>query len=573
MKRLDLCFGGELDSEISPDFNSLSMDLRVDFNSLVTDMSRPFIHNLDWWLQGPASRNTYASPLFHYFCCFHLVKNLAEEGFKYQSIVVDSQAFAQLVSDLLSDRGVDDVNIRINKYSFNKQLKNKLKLPVLFFRKIFQHFFIRASAHQRDDVKKDSFLNLIDTFMIPGYESNDRWYGDLWNEMPDYLRVDTFFVPTFVLTPLRKIFSSCRKLRCNKRNFLIREDYLRMADYIYAFNYKRRLKVLSPESVLICGYDFSEVIREEIANTPDVLTIIESLLVYRSIKRLKESGVKVRLAIDWFEGQVIDKAWNFGFNTFYPKAFTVGYRAFESYPFYLCSYPLPIEMEAKVLPREIAVQGAGTISTVREFFELFDVMVIPSFKSQHVWSCKYEENQSGEYSILVALPISLLISGRIVKQLLQSYCKIVSSHPKIKFVIKPHPTHATELVKSNLPELPEFFMITKEKSLPKLLHKSNLLITEASSACLEALACGIPVIIMENNYGLTFDPVPKTVSETIVKRSRTEEQLVRAMLDFISDAPKARESYRRQGKQIRSDYFEPVSLDGINRFFKVETNH
>ena len=103
------------------------------------------------------------------------------------------------------------------------------------------------------------------------------------------------------------------------------------------------------------------------------------------MKNLKDKGLKVRLAIDWFEGQANDKAWSYSFNSLYSETKTIGYRAFDSLPFYLCSYPIPIEDEANLLPDVIAVQGSGSIATVREFMPDLDVILIPSFKSQYVW--------------------------------------------------------------------------------------------------------------------------------------------------------------------------------------------
>ena len=62
-----------------------------------------------------------------------------------------------------------------------------------------------------------------------------------------------------------------------------------------------------------------------------------------------------------------------------------------------------------------------------------------------------------------------------------------------------------------------------------MLHCSELLISEASSTCLEAMACGIPVIVVENQEGLTFDPIPHSFPEEIVRKTRSVSQLVEAI--------------------------------------------
>ena len=48
-----------------------------------------FESNIDWWVLSPPSRNTYASPLFHNFCCIKfLTETLDNDEFQISSILV-----------------------------------------------------------------------------------------------------------------------------------------------------------------------------------------------------------------------------------------------------------------------------------------------------------------------------------------------------------------------------------------------------------------------------------------------------------------------------------------------------
>ena len=75
-----------------------------------------------------------------------------------------------------------------------------------------------------------------------------------------------------------------------------------------------------------------------------------------------------------------------------------------------------------------------------------------------------------------------------------------------------------DIIKHFKSDLPKEYEIANNKSFPELLKKTDLLITVASSTCLEALACGVPVIIMKNNEGLTYDPIPKNISQSIYRK-------------------------------------------------------
>ena len=97
-----------------------------------------------------------------------------------------------------------------------------------------------------------------------------------------------------------------------------------------------------------------------------------------------------------------------------------------------------------------------------------------------------------------------------------------------------------------------------------------MLITEASYTCLEALACGVPVIIIENEEGLTFDPILTMIPEAIFRKVRTIEQLENALQHFIYAIPEQLAEQKLIGKQVRIDYFEPLSDEGMQRFLDLE---
>ena len=570
--KLDLRFNGKLTPEISPIFNKTSYEHRGQFNDLVSVMSLPYKDSLDWWVQGPASRNTFASPFFHYYCCLHFVRHLVEDGsFKFGEVVVDSRILKGLIEKILYDRGIEHCKIRcdINFRIIIKQI-GKLYLLVLFLKKLFQYGIARVTRKSSLNPIPVKPIVLIDTFITPGYTTHDRWYGSFWENLTDGMKAETFFVPTVVVTPLRYMYSMYKSLRSNSRNFIIKEDYLKIDDILFAFQYKRRIKKVAIKPLSVFGYDISGLVQEELTTNRDVLTTIESILIYRFIKRLSQSGAKVRLAIDWFEGQVIDKAWNMALKKYYPNVKRIGYRAFESFPFYLCSYPILVERESGVIPDTIAVQGRGTISTVREFLPDLDVMVIPSFKSQDVWKCDLSRSDRSIFTVLITLPISIYASVRIIKRLIEIQKSKDFEHKAVKYIVKPHPATPVYKIKKKLRiEIPDALFFSEETSFLCLLKEADLLITEASSTCLEALACGVPVIIMENEGGLTYDPVPNAIPKNLYRKTRTYAQLIDAMKYYVNVTSETLRQQKIHGLKIREDYFEPITKDGIERFMNI----
>ena len=430
-------------------------------------------------------------------------------------------------------------------------------------RKCFQLLVVRIIGSNH--IPNQSLV-LIDTFLMPGYIDNDRWYGSFWDNLSKEQKLETFFVPTFVLTPFKDIIFLYRRAQLSVRNYIFKENYLTLKDVIFAFRHTKRIRKIKIQKISLLGYEFSSLVEEELNNNSDINTVIESILTYRFIDRFNQAGVEVRLAIDWFEGQVLDKAWNMGFKNYFPKTKKIGYRPTESFPLYLSSYPIPIEREAHVIPDIMALQGKGTVFTVKEFLPNLDTIVIPSFKSQYVWKFKENKLNQSKYMVLVTLPISINYSILIINRLINVCNAIPIKSDTIKLLIKPHPAQSLNKIKNKLPKLPNFISLTEEKSFVTLLYSTNLLITEASSTCLEAMACGIPVIMMENEEGLTYDPIPNRVSEKLYRKVRTQDHLIQALKYFIKLTPENMKQQQIDCEMVREDYFEPMTKEGVDRF-------
>ena len=98
---IDLRFGKGIDPLITPYFDEISYANRSTFNEFIGSFSSELIQNLDWWADNPSSRNTYASPLFHYFCCIHLIEKLSRENIiGIQKIIVDSLVLKGLLKEI-----------------------------------------------------------------------------------------------------------------------------------------------------------------------------------------------------------------------------------------------------------------------------------------------------------------------------------------------------------------------------------------------------------------------------------------------------------------------------------------
>ena len=241
---IDLRFKGQLDSKSNIIFNQLSNDLRNQFNSLITDLSIPNKDNIDWWVSELPSRNTLASPFFHYFCSIHFLDYLIKANkFNFEKIIVDTQSLKKVIEAIICNNNLSGCYVFVDstkRLRAKQFLKKHFGEEIIFFYNIVKLFIAKRIFKQKKF--GNNSLTLIDTFVIPGYTDSRRWYGSLWENLIPEIQNQTYFVATVTKSSILNLFSIYSQLNANKENYIIKEVFLRISDLWFAFNYKRRFK-------------------------------------------------------------------------------------------------------------------------------------------------------------------------------------------------------------------------------------------------------------------------------------------------------------------------------------------
>ena len=544
---MDLRYRGKLDPEIAVLFNDIAKQSRGLFTQIVSEISEPIKYNIDWWVEGPASRNPFASPFFHYFCSINLVNKLINNKYDISEIIVDSFALKQIL-----------------KQYFTKNSKSILikyqgtKLNYYFKHLIIPFYKIPNNA-----------LTLIDVFAYHEFTSKDRYYNGLWKNLNYLQKESTFFVPTLIMIPRKKMISAYKILRTSDRNFLVKEDYLKISDLIYAIGHYFRLLRITISPVIVLSIDISSLVKEELRSMKGYSNAVEGLLNYRFAKRIKEKKTKLRLVIDWFENQVVDKGWNAGFKKFYPGIPTIGYKGYITSLQYLCTYPSIMEDNSDVLPSRFAVIGKGLIESTRNFSANLNVEISPAFRFQHVWDKTTVEPNSYYFTILVALPIIHEESITILK-LVKDYLK-ATNYTDLRFLVKIHPAVSEEIMKIKFGgDWPEEFTIIKGTS-SRYIPKSDIIISGMSSICLETMSLGVPVIFVENLYGISYNPIPEEIPQVLWRSCRTSEDINNAIGYYRNRSHSEINKHKEIGFKIKEDYFEPVTKESVRKFLLLDT--
>ena len=298
--------------------DNIAEKIRREYVNYLIKIGKDNETNIDWWVLNFVSRNTLMSQLFRDICFLTMLKKRLKEGHLYDEIIIDSLALKKAIK-----KNFYKYHFRIN-YKGRSVLHTYLGRVNSYF-KVFKQILFRLFAvwltrRYKRIVKTDRALTLLDVFIFQNSFDEgiflDRYYPKLLESIDPNEKEYTYYVPTFYgIKKYKKVFTEMRK---SKQNFLVKEDYLKLTDYLFALFYPLRLNKLKIKYRDFLGLDIYPLIREEMANDRVSYSSIYSLLNYRFPRRLKENGIKVRIIVNWFENQIIDHGYNSGFRKYYP---------------------------------------------------------------------------------------------------------------------------------------------------------------------------------------------------------------------------------------------------------------
>ncbi|MBI9082648.1 MAG: hypothetical protein JEZ11_03565 [Desulfobacterales bacterium] len=291
-----------------------------------------------------------------------------------------------------------------------------------------------------------------------------------------------------------------------------------------------------------------------------------ALLNARFAFRLREADVSLRLVIDWFENQVGDKGWNAGFNLAYPNIPSLGYMGFINTDFYLCAKPTVSEKRSQLLPKTICVMGRGMIGALGEFCPGLNVETAPAFRFSHLQNAPQQPttDNGSHFNVLVALPFSKRDSLRIMTLVGVAAEKLPG---KVTFCLKKHPTAPETAMPQTADGKSKFSWVDGEFN--DLLEKTDLLISTASSVCMESIVTGTPVIVVGDPSGLTLHPIPDSVAPGLWRLIYGPDDFIAAITFYKDRTAEAIRHHQVQGKMIRSEYFSPVTKGRVRAFLRL----
>lgn len=568
--KLDLTRRGWLSPEHARQLDAIADEIRAPYHELIARLSAPHSANLDWWVTPVASRNTFSCDLFLRCCQALLAVRLAQSQ-PVREIVVDSPALLKTVARAV---GATSVQVRCARPRWRLLVAGVARrfgrLAAVSFH-CFARFICSRLWPRRSGPPRGPIV-LVDTFVYPDSldaagSFRDRHFPGILDHLEPQERATVYFTPTFYR--VRNYPGMFRRLRAARVNFLLPEDYLRASDYWAALTHPWRVPAIGSGRIELAGVDVGALVREAMALGFAGSGSVEGILRYRFAARLKEQGVKLRLVIEWFENQEIDRGAVAGIRQYYPETPIIGCEGYVVPRHYLCLYPTRQERDSGVIPHRIAVTGPSLVARVREFCPELEVEVMPAFRFGGVWKTRVTEGGRSRFTVLAALPLMARESREILDRLLEA-CAAMCEASSWHVLIKPHPAaQAAVLLRRLSRRLPSGCELVSG-DLDALLSSADVLVSSASSACLQALASGVPVVVLGSLAGLTQNPIPCGTDKRVWHLCYTADELHAVLRRIASQSLYERTQVREIGLALRERLFAPVTRESVARLLRLD---
>lgn len=534
-------------------------ELRGPFLDAITQLGRRH-DSVAWWASRLSERNTMVSPLFLYCCYLKLAQDsLGGVG----CVVCESRAVLDELAVGAAARGV-----RVRRMGGRPRASGAVGAARAAWRiGRFLASGVRgriAAPARPDPVAIRRPAALLRTWPVETSFGTDGSFRDpYFPGLCEWLEERGIATLTIPLTHAlgRSARAVWRRLRGTRRHFLAPGSFYRASDYLFALREAGRAARMPRGRVRLDGLDAGRLFDEQRRAAAFDTGTLEVLLSHRLPMRLRRAGLQFDLVIDAYENMIPEKPFILGMRRYMPGARLVGFQHGSLYPLFICNFVTAGESEFAPLPDRVVCNGELFRDIlVREGLPAERAVVGPALRYTHLWEppATVAAEAAGA---LVLLP--LIADARA--ELLIKAADALGDVERLRVMVKPHPASSPEdvLASASLRELPPSFEFVSG-GMGEWLAQARVVLGVGSSSIHEALAAGVPVLVVGRQASLDLNPLAwhpnlgRVFSDAAEIRAETLRLLALSEQDLAA--------YRRQAQEVLRECFAPVNEDKMRAF-------
>jgi hypothetical protein len=542
--------------------------LRKPFLDLIAELGRAY-NSVAWWGSRVSERNTLVSALFLYCCYLRVFKQKLALLDGAILVVAEDWAILDSIAQIARSQNIEVKWVRHCPLFFQKSAY-WLRAAGRIVKAILRGIGAKMAGTDFRPRSTDEGVVLIHTYVEETcFGPQEVFQDSYFPGLADWLEKQG---QTVVMLPVlfnlkRSLFSAWQWFKKSKQNFLNPYFYYHWSDYAFVLKESWKQRLMPCQTIKLHELDVSRLFETE--RDRFLFGCLDSLLYYRLPLRLKQAGFNISQVIMPFENMMDEKLLILGIQKFFPGTKTTGFQHSVIYPVLLCQFILENEAEFAPYPDRVVCNG--------EFFS--DIMIKggiprervvigPALRFRHLWERQWLDKipETQKAGILVALPID---RGNMMEILIK-VLKAFGPTPQLKILLKPHPMMSKKFLNdcSLIKHMPGHFQLVEGK-MSEWIFKVKLMVSLGSGSIYEALAAGVPVLVVGREHALNFNPLDFYPN---LNRVFFDPESIRAQALRLLGTEQERQEYAVYAREILRASFRPVTDEAMQVFLATEAS-
>ena len=524
------------------------------------------------WITTPLYRNPHDNSLFLHFCWLTAINEALNASTDGLLIVTESSGFADAVRSLCQSRGISHAvagRARLRLARMLRSLRATAGLCANALSLLCRMLLARAILGDSYRRRLGGVELIVDTYLLEGdLAANGLFRDRYFPGLIDYYRLHDIVAASRPLLYGVSIVRSGAIFQCMQRSatpFILLELFATPADVASALwkSVKGAIAHIPLAVTPALPIDLGPIVKWHQPWT--AMRAFLALVMLRFPMRIVAAGLHPRWVIEWYENQPIDKASQIGFSALGTDCEVIAVRQFPPAPDFLSLYTTAEEVRSGVSPRENWVCGRAQMKAMSIYDSVGNYRVVPALRYAHLHRETTQLHAGTQ--LLVLLPYSKTESRRVLRCAL--FALETAAHFFERVVIKPHPTVTSATARADAehewPETAHSQVEWSEAPLATVLSDARIVVSAHSSAALEAVCAGKPVILIGCMAGLAINAL-ENIDNRLWRVVYDAPGLVAALKAWSPEHPLPFELRMALGTEIRNESFEPANDSTMNAF-------
>ncbi len=400
--------------------------------------------------------------------------------------------------------------------------------------------------------RKNNIVNIIDIFVLvdkvnKNKEFNDKYLDGIYEVFKKYNTNYTFLLRPYGVNKnpfkLKKFFQIINK---DANDFIFEYELLNVFDFflitwivvVYPFRTLRLLQKERNDIDKSFNYSLIYDITHFSFNSVTRYIFGKNLANINSIKKI----------YSWSEFQAIERGFNFGIRKYNDKIRIIACQFYLNYETYFNAYVDDIDFDMLSSPHRVLVNGKYYVLNRKKI--KYSIGVSLRYKDVFCFKGVVEEN-------------NILLLGSYIEKDTKYMLETINDFDSVIF--KNHP--AVNIAKFG--KLAKNITVS-DKNIYKLFENTKLVIGTASGTSVEAIACGISVIIIASQDNLTANPLVDYGKGKIWDIAFNEDDMKKLYNKLIEYRKNNQDEIQQMARWYRDNFFVEPTEENIVKAFDLD---